>query len=30
MKKELAKWDENEASEGEAKIAKEMNEVAGY
>tara|TARA_Y100001937_G_scaffold45765_1_gene64291 strand:+ start:15893 stop:16975 length:1083 start_codon:yes stop_codon:yes gene_type:complete len=30
MKKELAKWDEKEASEGELKIASEMNQVANY
>ena len=30
MEKHLAKWDKNEASEGELKIAREMNEIAGY
>jgi len=30
MEKQLAKWDEEEASEGELKIAKRMNEQAGY
>ena len=30
MKKELRKWDENEASEGEMEIAKVMNKQAGY
>ena len=30
MERQLAKWDENEASEGELKIAGEMNAIAGY
>jgi len=30
MERQLAKWDENEASEGELKIAEEMNAIAGY
>jgi alkane 1-monooxygenase len=30
MEKQLAKWDAEEASEGELKIAKEMNAIAGY
>ena len=30
MEKQLAKWDNEEASEGELKIAEEMNSIAGY
>ena len=30
MEKQLEKWDNEEASEGELKIAKEMNAIAGY
>ena len=30
MNEQLAKWDEEEASEGELKIASEMNKIAGY
>ena len=30
MKKQLAKWDEEMASEGELKIAAKMNKQAGY
>ena len=30
LEKQLQKWDENEASEGELKIASEMNAIAGY
>ncbi|GIR92606.1 MAG: hypothetical protein CM15mP93_07930 [Thiotrichaceae bacterium] len=30
MEKQLSKWDNDEASEGELKIAKELNDVAGY
>jgi hypothetical protein len=30
MEKQLAKWDDEEASEGELKIAKDMNAIAGY
>ena len=30
MEKQLSKWDNDEASEGELKLAKELNDVAGY
>ena len=30
MEEQLQKWDNEEASEGELKIAKEMNAIAGY
>ena len=30
MKKQLAKWDDEMASEGELKIAAQMNKQAGY
>ena len=30
MNKQLAKWDSEQASEGELKIAGEMNKIAGY
>ena len=30
MEKQLKIWDETEASEGERKIANEINKIAGY